>query len=125
MNLFFNGKVVFWLHVSRFDEAVEWYKEYLGLPLADNMGDIAFFRLNDDQTKLALVKSNLENPKTHAVLDLQSDNIKKTYQLLKGRGVRVDDLVNPYWVYHEFHFYDLEGNKLKIHGFSNDSNEHA
>ncbi|MUT65376.1 VOC family protein [Paenibacillus sp. NEAU-GSW1] len=125
MNLFFNGKVVIWLHVRNFEEAVEWYKEYLGLPLADNMGDIVFFRLNDDQTKLALVKSDLENPKTHAVLDLQSDNIKKTYQLLKGRGVRVDDLDNPYWVYHEFHLYDLEGNKLKIHGFSNDSNEHA
>jgi len=46
----------------------------------------------------------------------------KTYQkrwngIQIQKGVRVGEIENPAWIYHEFYLWDLEGNQIRIHGY--------
>ncbi|RXZ81389.1 VOC family protein [Paenibacillaceae bacterium] len=115
-----NGKVVLWQYVQDLPKAVEWYSDIFGIQSSDNIGLAYFFPINEN-TRLAL--SNLfmgdeknELPKS-VMLDLQSDDIFETHRILKQKGVRVGEIENPAWVYHEFYLWDLEDNQIRIHGF--------
>lgn len=124
MNHLFNGKVTLWQYVEDLDTAVEWYKEKLGVRYAHDIGLAVFFTINE-HTELALSDVYMgevtkRNCPRSVMLNLQSDDIYKTYEELKNKGVKVEDEVqNPAKNYHEFYFWDLEGNKIRVSGFVN------
>ena len=115
-----NGNVVIWHYVSDLPRAVEWYSTMLGLKPTDSIDVASFFPINEN-TKLALsnrFKSNVENELPSCVnLDLQTDNIFEVHSNLKSKGVKVEEIQNPIFNYHEFYFQDLDNNQIRVHSF--------
>ncbi len=118
VNRYLNGKTIIWQHVKDVNKAAIWYEENLGLTRLDQIDGMVFLSINGDNTKLALIKSIEESVSSYAIVDFQTDDIKKIYQQLQNKSVKVDSLANPGGPYWEFHFYDLDGNKMKIHGYN-------
>lgn len=55
------------------------------------------------------------------MLDFQCDDIFYTHEVMKKKGIKVDDEVRiPAWIYHEFFLWDLDGNMIRMHGFAED-----
>ncbi|GKV56952.1 hypothetical protein NCCP2222_28990 [Sporosarcina sp. NCCP-2222] len=115
-----NGNVVIWHYVKDLKQATEWYSEILGIRPVDQIDVACFFQINEN-TKLALsnrYRANEDNElPVSAVLDLQCNDIFSAHQLLKSKGVDVEELTNPLHTYHEFYFKDIDQNFIKEHGF--------
>lgn len=115
-----NGNVVIWHYVKDLERAIEWYSEILGIRPVDQIDVACFFQINEN-TKLALsnrYRANEDNElPVSSVLDLQSNDIFSAHQLLKSKGVDVEELTNPLHTYYEFYFKDLDLNLIKVHGF--------
>ncbi|WP_274366014.1 VOC family protein [Paenibacillus thermotolerans] len=120
----FNGKVTLWQYVEDLDKAVQWYQEVLGLKYAHDIGLAYFFTINE-YTELAVSdlymgEETKGNCPRSVMLDLTSDDIVRTHRELISKGVRVEEEIqNPAKNYHEFYFWDLEGNQIRVSGFVN------
>ncbi|WP_308639855.1 VOC family protein [Paenibacillus silvisoli] len=124
-NLLLSEKIMLWQYVKDLPAAVEWYSDVFGIQSTDNIGVAYFFSLNE-HTGLALSQLFMgqadELPKS-VMLDLQSNDIYETHRMLKEKGVRVGEIENPAWIYHEFYLWDLEDNQIRIHGFVHNQDE--
>ncbi|WP_164779394.1 VOC family protein [Paenibacillus kobensis] len=119
VNQYLNGKTILWQHVTDVNKAAVWYEENLGITRLDQIDGMIFLSINGDETELALIQSNEKSLPPYAVIDFQTDDIQKLYQHLQSKSVKVDPLTNPGGPYWEFHFYDPDGNKMKMHGYAN------
>jgi len=120
-SLHFDGKITLWQYVKNLDSAVAWYTEKLGLKYAHDIG-LAYFLTINEYTELAISDLYMGESTEHScprsvMLDLHSQNIRETHQLLTERGVKVEALENPAATYYEFYFWDLEENKIRVSGF--------
>ena len=118
MSRFKNINVVYH-HVTDWEGAKRFYGELLGWPIAwagDDMGWIEYGR--EGETHFAINRWNGPGPVPPrpggAVMTLTVDDVFKTNEELRAKGIKCDDVLNIPGVVTIGTFYDPEGNQIQF-----------
>lgn len=114
----FNGRVLFWQHVTDVERAKQWYADVLGMELEDRISrEICVMRITPevDTKKVALFQSSKQNPKTHAILDFRVENIEEAQTAIKAKGVEVSEICEISEYRRDIQLSDPDGHIILIH----------
>lgn len=100
------------IHLVYYDRTKEWYKRVLPFDIQEE-GE-GYLKFDLEGTSLVLLQAQADSirPLPYAPFFMETENIEKTSQELKAKGVKVDDIESFGESIHGCHFYDPEGNQL-------------
>ncbi|WP_158289306.1 VOC family protein [Paenibacillus flagellatus] len=116
-----SGWVQFYHHVRDVDRAKRWYADVIGMEPsheAEHGGvKLAFLRISDSRpnVEFALVQSDKENPKTHAVLDFRVDDLEAARARIAAKGVEVSDIRRVTETRRDVELIDPDGVPVLLH----------
>ena len=78
------------LPIKNMENAIEFYKDKLGLPLLFNTENMAFFECNGQRLLLSIPEKE-EFANSSSIIYFQVEDIKKSYEELIAKGVSFND----------------------------------
>jgi len=98
------------IHLVHFESSKEWYKDVLEFEVAAE-GD-GFLQFSCDGPPLILLQAQVDKitPLPYSPFLFETDHVEKTQEMLKKKGVQVDEIEHFGGNMYGCHFYDPEGN---------------
>lgn len=105
-------------YVKDWERAKKWYDEILGWPVAYSDDNIGWREYGmENATHIAIQKITPDDqgePGVGSTITLLVDSVEKTLAWLKGKGVKIDEILLIPGVIKIGTFYDPDGNRMQM-----------